>query len=101
MSISIDRRRRLVCREDGANIALTQREWRVLMALVDADGEILDCVELCRQALGWEHEFSKQEAQDIVKMYIYRVRKAIEEQPSEPRHVLNRFGFGYYVEGIA
>jgi len=38
------------------------------------------------------------EAQEIVKVYIRRIRRKVEFDPSEPSYIVNVRGFGYMLE---
>jgi DNA-binding response OmpR family regulator len=50
--------------------------------------------ELVKVVRGYECDHL-QEARDIIKWYIYRLRNKVEPNPSSPRHILNVRGAGY------
>jgi DNA-binding response OmpR family regulator len=42
--------------------------------------------------------YSEREAQEIVKVYIRRIRRKVEHDPAEPSYIVNVRGFGYMLE---
>jgi len=42
-----------------------------------------------------ECELDSYEARQIIKWYVHRLRRQVEPDPSNPRHILNVRGVGY------
>lgn len=97
--ISLDRQKRLVVvgGADGAagmHAELTENEAALLACLMARPGQTLSCGDLAREALGYD--LTEQEAQDIVRPHISRLRKKIEPDPQSPCLVCTVRGEGYY-----
>ncbi len=73
---------------------LTPTEYRLLLALADNAGRTLTHQQLLQRVWGDEYV----EETGYVKRYIWYIRRKIEEDPSEPRHILTERGFGYRLE---
>ena len=86
----VDLRRRTV-RRAGADIALTPIEFRLLEVLLANSGQIVPEGDLLKQVWG----ALKGEDSSAVRRYIWFLRKKLEENPSDPQHILTVRGFGY------
>ena len=82
-------------RRDGLPVKLTASEFRILASLVRRPGTVLSSRDLMRAAQGYE--MPEDEANDIVKVHVRRIRRKIEPDPQAPRFVLNVRGLGYVV----
>ena len=82
-------------REDDA-IPLTPTEFKILAYLARNAGKVVSPVEILRAVQ--DYTYSEREAQEIVKVYIRRIRRKIEVDPSEPSYIINVRGFGYMLE---
>jgi DNA-binding response OmpR family regulator len=80
---------------DGVAVKLTASEFRILASLVRRPGAVLSSRELMRAAQGYD--MPEDEANDIVKVHVRRIRRKIEPDPEHPRYVLNVRGLGYVV----
>lgn len=77
----------------GQAVELTPTEFRLLLALIRRAGEAVGFVELAREALDYEPE--TWEAPDLIKYHVYGLRRKLERDPSNPRHIVNVRGVGY------
>lgn len=82
-------------REDET-IPLTPTEFKILAYLARNAGKVVSPVEILRAVQ--DYTYSEREAQEIVKVYIRRIRRKIEVDPSEPSYIINVRGFGYMLE---
>ncbi len=82
-------------REDQT-IPLTPTEFKILAYLARNAGKVVSPVEILRAVQ--DYTYSEREAQEIVKVYIRRIRRKVEADPSEPSYILNVRGFGYMLE---
>lgn len=79
---------------DGKLLDLTSYEYELLVYLMENDDRPVPPPELVEVVRGYECD-NLQEARDIIKWYIYRLRSKVEPKPSTPRHILNVRGAGY------
>jgi two-component system KDP operon response regulator KdpE len=77
-------------------IPLTPTEFKILSYLARNAGKVVSPVEILRAVQ--DYTYSDREAQEIVKVYIRRIRRKIEVEPSEPSYIVNVRGFGYMLE---
>ena len=82
-------------REDET-IPLTPTEFKILAFLARNAGKVVSPVEILRAVQ--DYTYSDREAQEIVKVYIRRIRRKVEVDPSTPSYILNVRGFGYMLE---
>lgn len=75
-------------------IDLTQREYRLLVHLMQNAQRVVPPQELVRVVHEYEAE-SVREARDIIKWYVYSLRRKIEPEPSRPRYIINIREAGY------
>ncbi len=80
----------------GEPIAVTPGEYRLLTSLATQLGTVVPSSELLRAMNGYD--CSEQEAQEIVKVHVSRLRSKIDRSPNEPSYILNVRGFGYMLE---
>jgi DNA-binding response OmpR family regulator len=83
---------------DGQELKLTSQELKLLGCLMQNAPEVVSPWHLARVVREYEPA-DLQEARQIVKWYIHRLRQRIEPEPSDPRHVLNVRGMGYKFKG--
>lgn len=75
----------------GEALELTPTEYRLLEALVRRKGKVASEAELVQEV--WGQYRSEDTA--LVRRYILMLRKKLEEDPSNPEHILTVRGFGY------
>lgn len=75
-------------------VYLTPKEFEVLRLLIRHTGKVLSTDAILTRVWGpdWIGE------PDLVKQYVYRLRRKIEEDPSEPRYLHTVRGGGYYFD---
>ncbi len=91
--LSIDLDRREVTRA-GERIDLTPTEFRLLDTLVREAGRTLSTDQLIEHV--WGDRYAGET--EHVKHYIWSLRRKLERDPGDPRHVLTVRGFGYRFE---
>jgi len=80
----------------GRDINLTAKEFDLLELLVLNPNKVFERDELLRLVWGYEHPSPADER--TVDVHIRRLREKIEENPSEPRYVMTKWGVGYYFQ---
>lgn len=90
-SFRVDLASRLVTDADGARVALTPTEWRVLEILARRPGRVVGREELLHELrgphLGTETHY--------LRVYLNQLRAKLEPEPSRPRHLITEPGVGY------
>jgi len=81
---------------DQDAIPLTPTEFKILAYLARNAGKVVSPVEILRAVQ--DYTYSDREAQEIVKVYIRRIRRKVEFDPAEPSYIINVRGFGYMLE---
>jgi DNA-binding response OmpR family regulator len=82
---------------DGRYVDLTPQEFRLLAHLMQNTHRVVGPPELVRVVRDYDPD-SLDEARQIIKWYIHRLRKQVEPDPSKPRHIVNIRGVGYRFE---
>ena len=78
-------------------VHLTPKEFEVLRLLIRHHGKVLGNDAILSQVWGGERVGDP----DLVKQYIYRLRRKIEEDPDYPRYIHTIWGEGYYFDAEA
>jgi len=86
---------KLEVRKSGVPLALSTREFELLLYLVDHRGQVVSRAELLEQVWHYRSVLNTR----TVDMHIAKLRKKIEDDPAQPRHILTRHGVGYRFEG--
>lgn len=94
--VEIDLARRLVTRS-GEPVALTPTEWAPLQQLAANAGRAMVTRELLSKAWGPEYRDDPQ----YLHIWILRLRKKLEQQPSHPTIIKTLPGIGYLFEAEA
>ena len=81
---------------DDEVIPLTPTEFKILSYLAKHAGKVVSPVEILRAVQ--DYTYSEREAQEIVKVYIRRIRRKVEADPAVPSYIVNVRGFGYMLE---
>jgi two-component system response regulator VicR len=77
---------------DGRACELTQREFELICFLSASAGKVFSREELLHEV--WKYEFyGDLRAVDVA---VRRLREKIEEDPSNPNHIMTKRGVGYY-----
>jgi DNA-binding response OmpR family regulator len=75
----------------GRVVALTPKEFQILAFLAEPLGEVFTKQDLIKNL--WGDDYSKGSVS--IPVYIRRIRKKIEEDPSNPRYLQTVWNFGY------
>jgi two-component system KDP operon response regulator KdpE len=89
-SIEADLVRRQVLRQ-GQPIHLTPIEYRLLCALLANEGKVLTHRHLLRDVWGP----NAVESNHYLRVYVGHLRHKLEDDPTQPRHILTETGVGY------
>jgi two-component system KDP operon response regulator KdpE len=92
-ALVIDVARRTVTR-DGNTVHLTPTEWGLLTALLKSAGRTITHQQLFRAVWGSAHG----DAQQYLRVYVAHLRRKIEPNPYEPKHIVTEPGVGYRFE---
>ena len=93
--LEIDLLRKKV-RVRGELVPVTPGEFRLLARLATNLGKVVSSADLLRAMSGYD--CTEQEAQEIVKVQVSRLRGKIDKDPGQPSYILNVRGFGYMLE---
>lgn len=88
--VSVDLSRRVVVR-GGQPVHLTAIEYRLLALLIGNTGKVLTHRHLLREV--WGPSFV--ESNHYVRIYVAHLRRKLEADPAQPRHILTETGVGY------
>ncbi|MEA5453559.1 response regulator [Sinomonas sp. JGH33] len=87
---SVDLAARRVVR-DGKDVRLTPTEWSILAVLVRQPGTLVTQRELLMQV--WGPAYAKES--QYLRVYMAQLRRKLERDPSNPRHLRTEAGIGY------
>ena len=79
---------------DGKALELTPQEFGLLVYLIQNAHRVVSPKELVQVVRQFEPEYAN-EAREVIKWYIYRLRQRIEPDPDKPKFILNVRGVGY------
>ena len=88
--VELDRVARLV-RRKGAEVHLTPIEYRLLLVLVTHAGRVLTQRQLLREVWGPSHA----DQGHYLRIYMGHLRRTLEADPAQPRHLLTETAVGY------
>ena len=88
--LTLEREKHKVCR-DGAAVALTPSEYKLLCRLMTAPGRVYSRSELLNDL--YDHEVAVIDR--VVDVHIGKLRQKIEDDPSNPALILTVHGIGY------
>jgi DNA-binding response OmpR family regulator len=74
---------------------LTEGEEAVLAVLMTRADAVLSCEDIAKAALDYE-ELDHWEAENVVRPYVFRLRRKIEDNPSDPKRICTVRGRGYF-----
>lgn len=89
-SFTVDLVERRVTR-DGQPVHLTPTEWHVLEVLVRAGGRLVPQSQLLHEVWGPQYDVET----NYLRLYMAQLRRKLEPDPSQPRHLITEPGFGY------
>jgi two-component system KDP operon response regulator KdpE len=78
-------------RRDGELVHLTPLEWELLATLARHPGKVLTHASLLRSVWGLAYQGETH----YLRVYMARLRRKLEDDPSRPRHLLTQSGVGY------
>lgn len=78
----------------GADVHLTPTEWGMLEMLVRNRGKLVGQKELLREVWGPAYETETH----YLRVYLAQLRRKLEDDPSNPRHLITEAGMGYRFE---
>lgn len=78
----------------GHRIRLTPREWGVLQLLVENRGRLVSQQQILSEVWGPLYERETH----YLRIYVGQLRRKLEEDPANPRHLLTAPGMGYRFE---
>jgi len=81
----------------GKRLDLTNSEFELLLHLLRNDDRVISPEELVETVRGYKPE-DVIEARQIIKWYIHRLRKKIEQDSSNPKYIINVRGVGYRIK---
>lgn len=82
-----------VLKKGPEKIPLSTKEYEVLEFLISHENEVLEPEKIYREV--WKAQYGDITA---VAVYVQRLRKKIEEDPSSPKYIKTVFGMGYKFE---
>ena len=81
-------------RVDGEEIALTPKEFELLLFLASSPGMVFSRAQLLEEL--WDLAFEGDPS--VVTVHVRRLREKIETDPANPRHLITVWGAGYRFE---
>jgi two-component system KDP operon response regulator KdpE len=93
-AVSVDLTNRRVT-QNGADVHLTQIEFRLLATLLAHPGKVLTHRQLLRDVWGPAHV----EHNHYLRIYMGHLRQKLETDPAQPRYLLTETGVGYRSAG--
>lgn len=92
-AITIDPSSRLITRA-GAPVALTPKEFDLLLTLARRKGAVASRLQLLKEVWGHQAEVMTR----TVDIHIAELRRKLEDDPSDPKHILTVWKAGYRLE---
>lgn len=88
--IDVDLARRQVTRA-GEELHLTPIEYRLLTVMIANAGRVMTQRQLLREVWGPSHA----ESSHYLRVFVGHLRRKLEHDPAQPRHILTEIGVGY------
>lgn len=98
--LDLEKRQAVVAASDDTDdraAELTEDQTKLLAYLMRHPDTVLSCHTLAQAALGYD--VNVEEAQNIVRPHIYRLRHKLEADPRKPRLIRTVHGRGYFFAG--
>ena len=83
-----------VVRKRGDVIALSPTEFRLLVTLAERRGSVIPAKALIARV--WGNQYAGET--HYLRLYVRYLRQKLEDDPSHPRYIVNRWGAGYALE---
>lgn len=87
------RRQVTILNDSNRTVDLSRGETSVLACLMSNPDQPMTTPQLAR--LAWNYEMDAQEASELVRPYIHRLRRKLEETPNDPCQLITVRGMGY------
>ncbi|MGI8926862.1 MAG: winged helix-turn-helix domain-containing protein [Tepidiformaceae bacterium] len=81
-------------RKAGIIVPLSPTEFRLLATLAERPGEVVPARALIARV--WGNEYANET--HYLRLYVRYLRQKLEDDPSRPRYIVNRWGAGYALE---
>ena len=91
--ISLDTERRIALR-DGVPVDLTAKEYDILELLIKNPHRVYSRENLMDLVWGYTYAGDYR----TVDVHIRRLREKLERDPAEPKHIMTKWGVGYYLK---
>lgn len=78
-------------RKGGVKLDISSREFQILKILIAHEGEVVSRDQILDEIWGYD-DFPTERAIDT---HIARLRQKLEDDPSQPKHILTVYGAGY------
>lgn len=91
--VEVNRAARAVTRR-GVSVGLTPKEFDLLVALIQRRGAVADRLTLLREVWGHQAEVMTR----TVDIHVAELRRKLEDDPSQPRHILTVWKAGYRLQ---
>lgn len=82
-------------RKNGEEISLSKQQYELLVFLAKNRGKKYRQDMLLKEVWGYDDYYGDVRTVDVT---ITRLRKQIEDNPSEPKYIKNKRGLGYYID---
>jgi two-component system, OmpR family, KDP operon response regulator KdpE len=82
-------------RRDGKDLALTRKEFDLLLVLLNAKGETMSHQQIIGKVWGSAYDNARQNLRRVVSS----LRRKVEPYPEAPAHIISVRGGGYRLEG--
>jgi two-component system KDP operon response regulator KdpE len=80
--------------KDGKEVPLSPTEYRLLWTLAEHAGEVVPSKALIARV--WGNQYTAET--HYLRLYIRYLRQKLEDDPSRPVYIVNRWGAGYALE---
>ncbi len=90
--ISLDEKRRSAFKE-GVEVELTMKEFDLMLFLLKNPGKVFSREKLLDLVWGYDYLGDTR----TVDVHIRRLREKLELDPAKPRHIITKWGVGYYL----
>lgn len=82
-------------KKNGTEISLSKQQYELLVFLAKNRGKKYKQEALLKEVWGYDDYYGEVRTVDVT---VTRLRKQIEDNPSEPKYIKNKRGVGYYME---